>query len=103
VTIVFGWSLKHRVYWEEEAILIRLASIMSMVSLVACVSPPEQTTQQAAASTAREAWWPIQFADQNKCAIEGFQPGTDAFAQCVSGTIERQREPHRCTYCRSVD
>src|SRR5215469_11859654 len=23
-----------------------------------------------------EAWWPLQYADQNKCAIEGFQEGT---------------------------
>jgi hypothetical protein len=83
--------------------LMRLASIISVVSLVACVSPPEQAGQQAAAAAARQAWWPIQFADENKCRIQGYQEGTDALAQCVSTTIARQREPHRCTYCRSLD
>jgi hypothetical protein len=83
--------------------VMRLACIISMVSLMACVSPPEQTRQQVAASAARQAWWPIQLADQNKRAIESFQPSTDAYAQCVRTTIERQHQPHRCTYCRSVD
>jgi hypothetical protein len=83
--------------------LMRLASSLPLCLLLACVSPKEQARQQAAATVAHEAWWPIQFADQNKCMIQGFQEGTDAFAQCVRMTIDQQRRPHRCTYCRSVD
>ena len=83
--------------------LMRLACLMPLFLLVACVSPGEQARQQTATSVAQKALSPIQFADRNKCMIEGFLEGTDAFAQCVSTTIIRQREPHRCTYCRSLD
>jgi hypothetical protein len=83
--------------------LMRLAWIFPMFLLLACVSPEEQARQQAAAAAAREAWWPIGFADQNRCLVQGFQEETDAFAQCVRITTDRQRRPHRCTYCRSVD
>ena len=96
--------------------LMRLASFISVMSLVACVWPAEQTKQQSATSAMHEAgepvagnpqalvaWWPIQLADQNKCVIQGFQPGTDAFAQCVRTTMEQQSTPHRCTYCRRLD
>jgi len=55
------------------------------------------------AAAEAKAWWPIGFADQNRCMIQGFQEGTDAFAQCVRMTIDQQKRPHRCTYCRSVD
>jgi hypothetical protein len=72
----------------------RLTYIMPLL-LLACASPEEQTRQQA--------WGPIEFADQNRCSIQGFQEGTDAFAQCVRMTIDRLRRLHRCTYCRSVD
>jgi len=73
--------------------LMRLAGIISVVSLVACVSQAPQPGQQATGAAihagepiagnlqAREAWWPVRFADQNQCRIEGFQEGTDAFAQ----------------------
>ena len=81
--------------------LRRLTYIMPLFLLLACASPEEQARQQAAA--AAKAWGPIEFADQNRCRIQGFQEGTDAFAQCVSTTIARQRAPHRCTYCRSLD
>lgn len=95
--------------------LMRLAGIISVVSLVACVSPTPKAEQQmpGAAIHAGEpiagdlqaagAWWPVRFADENQCRIEGFREGTGAFAQCVSATIARQRAPHRCTYCRSLD
>jgi hypothetical protein len=76
--------------------LMRLAGIISVFSLVACVSPAEQARQQAATSAS------IGFADENRCRIQGFQDGTDAFAQCVRMTIEQQSKPHRCTYCRSL-
>jgi hypothetical protein len=94
---------------------MRFASVMFIVSLVGCVSPAQQARQQAAAPAmhaeepiagnlqAEKAWWPVRFADENKCIIQGYQRGTDAFAQCVSTTVARQREPHRCTYCRSLD
>ena len=78
--------------------LIRLASIIPVFLLLACVSPAQQAGQQAAARAAQ-----IEFADQNKCRIQGFKEGTDAFDQCVRMTIEQQSRPHRCTYCRSVD
>ena len=95
--------------------LMRFAGILSVVSLAACISPAPQPGQQAAGEAmhageaiagdpqARDPWWQVRFADENKCRIEGFQEGTDAFAQCVSTTIARQRSPHRCTYCRSLD
>ena len=95
--------------------LIRFASIVVMVPLVACVFPAEQARQQSAVATihagepiagnaqARDAWWPVRFADENQCMIKGYQVGSQAFAQCVSTTIERQNRPHRCTYCRSLD
>ena len=79
--------------------LRRLAYIMPLFLLLACASPEEQARLQAAAEAGR----PIKFADQNRCRIQGFQEGTDAFAQCVRMTIDQQRRPHRCTYCRSVD
>ena len=75
----------------------RLTYIMPLFLLLACASPEEQARQQAAAAAAQEV------ADQNRCMIQGFQEGTDAFAQCVNTTIARQRQPHRCTYCRSLD
>jgi hypothetical protein len=77
--------------------LRRLTYIMPLFLLLACASPEEQARQQAAAAAAQEV------ADQNRCKIQGFQEGTDAFAQCVRMTIDRQHKPHRCTYCRSVD
>jgi hypothetical protein len=83
--------------------LMRLAFVMPVCLLLACVSPEEQARQEAAAAAAREAWWPIRFADQNQCMIQGFQEGTDAFAHCVRMTMDRQRTPRRCTYCRSLD
>ena len=82
---------------------MRLACIIPVFLLLACVAPEEQATQQAAAAAAHEAWWPVGFADQNRCMIRGFQEGTDAFAQCVRITTDQQHRPHRCTYCRSVD
>jgi hypothetical protein len=85
-----------------KTMLARLASIISVVSVMACVAPAEQVRQQAAAASAHEAR-SVQFAAQNKCMIQGFQEGTDAFAQCVMTTIDQQRRPHRCTYCRSLD
>jgi hypothetical protein len=98
-----------------KAMLMRFASIISVLSLVACVLPAEEARQQsvpaaiqagepiAGSQQAREAWWPVQFADENKCIIQGYQEGTDAFAQCVRITIEQQSQPHRCIYCRSLD
>jgi hypothetical protein len=100
---------------RSETMLMRFASIISVVSSVACVSPVQQAKQQptvvamhagqpiAGNPQALAAWWPIQFADQNKCAIQRFQPGTDAFAHCVRMTMNRQSTPHRCTCCRSLD
>ena len=79
--------------------LTRVAYIVPLFLLLACASPEEQARLQTAAA----AWGPTQFADQNRCRIQGFQEGTDAFAQCVRMTIDQQRRPHRCTYCRSVD
>ena len=79
----------------------RLTYIMPLFLLLACASPEEPARQQAAA--AAKAWRPIEFADQNRCIIQGFQEATDAFAQCVRMTIDQQRRPDRCTYCRSVD
>ena len=77
---------------------IRLASTIPVFLLLACVSPAQQAGQQAAARAAQ-----IEFADQNKCRIQRFQEGTDAFAQCVKETMEQQSRPHRCIYCRSLD
>ena len=77
--------------------LRRLTYIMPLFLLLACASPEEQAGQQAAAAAVQEV------ADQNRCRIQGFQEGTDAFGQCVRITIDQQRRPHRCTYCRSVD
>jgi hypothetical protein len=81
--------------------LSRVAYIVPLFLLLACASPEERARLQTAA--AAEAWGPTIFADQNRCRIQGFQEGTDAFAQCVRMTIDLQRRPHRCTYCRSVD
>ena len=86
---------------KGETMFRRLTYIMPLFLLLACASPEEQTSQQAAA--AAKAWGPIELADRNRCSIRGFQEGTDAFAQCVRMTIDQQRRPHRCTYCRSVD
>jgi hypothetical protein len=100
-----------------------LACIIPMVLVAACVSPGKQAGQPTAAVAihtgsagllrpgepisgnpqAREAWWPIRFADQNQCIIQGYPEGTDAFAQCVRMTIDQQSKPHRCIYCRSLD
>ena len=74
-----------------------LACTMPLLLLLACASPEEQSRQRAATAAAQEV------ADQNRCMIQGFQEATDAFAQCVRMTIDQQRRPHRCTYCRSVD
>jgi hypothetical protein len=79
--------------------LSRVAYIVPLFLLLACASPEERARLQ----TAAEAGGPTKFADQNRCRIQGFQEGTDAFDQCVSMTIDQQRRPHRCTYCRSVD
>jgi hypothetical protein len=87
----------------EKTMLTRLACTIPVFLLLACATPEERAEQEAAAAAAHESWWPIRFADQNRCIIQGFQQGTDAFAQCVEMTIDRQRRPHRCTYCRSVD
>jgi hypothetical protein len=107
--------LRHHSFQRGKAMLMRLAGIISVVSLVACVSPAPQPGQQtvgAAVSAgepiaedlqARDPWWQVRFADENQCRIQGFQEGTDALAQCVGTTIARQRAPHRCTYCRSLD
>jgi hypothetical protein len=95
--------------------LMRVASIIPVFLLLACVAPAQQAGPQAASAAihagepiagnaqARGAWWPIRFADENQCIIKGYQSGTDAFAQCVSTTMEQQNRPHRCTYCRSLD
>jgi hypothetical protein len=95
--------------------LMRLAGIISVLSLMACVSPGPQPGQQAPGTAldagepvagdlqAREAWWHVRFADENQCRMQGFQEGTDTFARCVGTTLARQRAPHRCTYCRSLD
>jgi hypothetical protein len=83
---------------RSETMLMRLACIAPVFLLLSCVSPEEQARQQAAARAAQ-----IEFADQNKCRIQRFQEGTDAFAQCVRETMEQQSRPHRCIYCRSLD
>ena len=94
-----------------------LACITPMFLVAACVSPGKQAGQQTAAVAmyvhagepiagnpqAVEKWWPIGFADENKCIIQGFQEGTDAFAQCVSMAIGQQSTPHRPAYVRSLD
>jgi len=80
-----------------ETMIIRLACFIPVFLLLACVSPEEQARQQAAAAAA------IRFTDENRCRIQGFQEGSDAFAQCVRMTIDQQSRPHRCTYCRSLD
>jgi hypothetical protein len=82
---------------RRETMLRRSAHIMPLFLLLACASPEEQAKQQAAAAAAQEV------ADQNRCMIQGFEVGTDAFAQCVRVAIDQQHRPHRCTYCRSVD
>jgi hypothetical protein len=74
---------------------MRLICTMFLFFLVACVSPQEQAKQQAALTAERAAWWPSQLADENQCRIEGFQQGTDAFAQCVAARIDAQNQPHR--------
>ncbi len=78
--------------------LRRSTCIMPLFLLLACLAPEEQARQQAAAAATTQ-----EVADQNRCMIQGFKEGTDAFAQCVRMTIDQQRRPHRCTYCRSVD
>ena len=82
---------------------MRLACLMPVFLLLACVSPQQRAGQPAAVAAVRDPWPQIQFADENRCRIQGFQEGTDAFAQCVNTTIAGQRQPHRCTYCRSLD
>jgi uncharacterized membrane protein len=75
--------------------LMRLAGIISVVSLVACVSPAQQARQQATVTAERQAWWPMQFADENQCRMQGPPEGTDAFAQCVTMKLDQQSRPHR--------
>jgi hypothetical protein len=83
---------------RRETMLMRLAYTIPILLLLAGVSTEEQARQQAVAGAAQ-----ILFADLNKCRIQGFQEGTDAFDQCVRMTIDQQSRPHRCTYCRSLD
>lgn len=75
--------------------LMRLTWIMPVLLLAACVPPQEQARQQAAVTAERAAWWPSRLADENQCRIQGFQEGTDAFAQCVTARIDVQNQPHR--------
>jgi hypothetical protein len=103
-----------------KTMLVRSAGIISVVSLVACVSPQQQARQQQARQqpavgpiragepVARnrqtvEAWWPVRFADENQCIIKGYLAGTDAFDQCLETAIEQQLRPHRPDYFRSLD
>jgi hypothetical protein len=99
------------------------AFIIPMFLVAACVSPREQAGPYAAAvaihagsagllapgepiagnQQAREAWWPVRFADENQCIMQGYREGTDAFAQCVRMTIDQQSRPHRPAYVRSLD
>jgi hypothetical protein len=74
---------------------VRLACITPIFLLLACIPPEEQTRQQAEVAAERAAWWPIQLADENQCRMQGFQEGTDAFAQCVTTKIDQQSRPHR--------
>jgi hypothetical protein len=95
--------------------LIRVACIIPVFLLLACASPVQRAKQQttvaaihagepvAGNSQSLEAWWPVRFADRNKCLIQGHEEGSEAFAQCVKMTVDQQSKPHRCTYCRSVD
>jgi hypothetical protein len=91
--------------------LMRLASIIPVFLLLACAAPAQQAGPQAIHAAepiagnaqARGAGWPVRLADENQCIIKGHQAGTEAFAQCVSTTMEQQNRPHRCTYCRSLD
>ena len=102
--------------------LMRLAGIISLLSLVACVAPGEQAGQRTGAAAihpgagllaagepvagdqqAVAKWWPIRLADENQCIVEGYQQGTDAFAQCVRMMIDQQSRPHRPIYWRSLD
>jgi hypothetical protein len=53
--------------------LVRLACITPMFLLLACISPEEQTRQQAEVTAERAAWWSIQLADENQCRMQGFQ------------------------------
>ena len=71
--------------------------LLPVFLLLACASPEEEARQQSAIAAAQEV------ANQNRCMIQGFQEGTDAFAQCVRMTIDQQSKPHRCIYCRSLD
>ena len=71
------------------------ATLAPVFLLLGCTSPDEQAREQAAVAAERVAWWPTQLADENKCMIQGFQEGTDAFAQCVTTTIDQQSRPHR--------
>jgi hypothetical protein len=100
-----------------------LACIVPIFLVAACVSRGKQAGQHPAALAmhagsagllapgepiagnpqAQEAWWPIRFADENQCIIQGFQEGTDAFAQCVRMTADQQSRPHRPAYVRSLD
>lgn len=75
--------------------LVRLTWVIPVLVLVACVSPEEQARKQAAVMAERAAWWPSRLADENQCRIQGFQEGTDAFAQCVATRIDQQNRPHR--------
>jgi hypothetical protein len=95
--------------------LTRFASIVSVLSLVACVSPQQQANQQPAVGPIRagepvagnrqavEDWWPVRFAEENQCIIKGYPTGTDAFDQCVKTAMAQQLKPHRPDYFRSLD
>ena len=74
--------------------LMRLVCIAQMFLLLACVSPREQARQEATAATGHDA--SIQFAAENRCQILGFQQRTDAFAQCVTATIDQQSSAATC-------
>lgn len=74
---------------------MRLIWVMPVLLLLACASPQEQARQQAAVTAERAVWWPSQLADANQCRIEGFQEGTDAFAQCVIAKLDEQNRHHR--------
>jgi hypothetical protein len=98
-----------------KTMLVRSAGIISVVSLVACVSPQQQARQQPAVGPIRagepvarnrqtvEAWRPVRFSDENQCIIKGYLAGTDAFDQCLETAIEQQLRPHRPDYFRSLD
>ena len=94
-----------------------VAVIIPVFIVVACVSPEHEAGQRtvtvaayvyagepiAGNPQAQEAWWPVRFADENQCIMQGYQQGTDALAQCVKLMIDQQSRPHRPAYVRSLD